>query len=482
MSSGAAPPKRIAIVGGGISGVATAYQMACDGVEYTLFEASGRLGGIVETVRSQRFVIECGPDSWVTEKPWARELAVELGLEDQIIASNDQWRRTYVQQGSGRLAQLVPIPDGMRMMIPAKWGPLLESPLFSWQARLAYLREPKRAAELKASAPDQDESVAGFVRRHFGEEVAHTIAGPLLSAVFGGDIAQLSVRAVMPAFVRMEAEEGSLIQAVQRRVTQSPQAIFTTLTGGLETLIERMVSRLPSNSLRLREPVLRIEKDHGTWKLGTEGREDRFDAVVLATPLHVTRSLLHPLENGAHIAGLLPQQATSAIVVALAFASAQAARMRIPRGFGFVVPQAFGSESGPSHQLLACTFVHQKFPGRVPEGAMLLRAFFGGHSADALLGETDDKLVERARFQLSRVLGPLPEVSETVVRRWPHSMPQYAVGHLDRMAELESLLNTMPGLHLLGSAYHGVGLPDLVRQGRAMARLLSGQSHPAVTS
>ncbi len=482
MSSGAVPPKRIAIVGGGISGVATAYQLACEGVEWTLFEASDRLGGIVETVRREGFVIECGPDSWVTEKPWARELAVELGLEDQIIASNDQSRRTYVQQGADRLAQLVPIPDGMRMMIPSKWGPLLESPLFSWQARLAYLREPKRAAELKASAPGHDESVAEFVRRHFGEEVARTIAGPLLSAVFGGDIAQLSVRAVMPAFVRMEAEEGSLIQAVQRRVPQSPQAIFTTLTGGLETLIERMVSRLPSNSLRLREQVLRIERDRGSWRLMTEGGEDRFDAIVLATPLHVTRAVLQPLENGARMAGLLPQQATSAIVVALAFAPAQAARMRIPRGFGFVVPQSFGPESGPSHQLLACTFVHQKFPGRVPEGGMLLRAFFGSHAADALLGETDEKLVERARLQLSRVLGPLPEASETVVRRWPHSMPQYAVGHLDRMAELESLLTAMPGLHLLGSAYHGVGLPDLVRQGRATARVLAGETHPALSS
>ena len=150
--------------------------------------------------------------------------------------------------------------------------------------------------------------------------------------------------------------------------------------------------------------------------------------------------------------------------------------MRIPRGFGFVVPQSFDGESERSHQLLACTFVHQKFPGRVPEGAMLLRAFFGGHSGEALLGETDDKLVERARLQLSRVLGSLPEASETVVRRWPHSMPQYAVGHLDRMAELESMLNTMPGLHLVGSAYHGVGLPDLIRQGRAIARLLAGQT------
>ena len=143
------------------------------------------------------------------------------------------------------------------MMVPARWGPLLESPLFSWQARLAYLREPKRAEELKQSAPAHDESVAEFVRRHFGEEVASTIAGPLLAAVFGGDIRQLSVRAVMPAFVRMEAEQGSLIQAVQRRAQQSSPAIFTTLASGLETLIDRMVARLPAASIRLRQPVLR---------------------------------------------------------------------------------------------------------------------------------------------------------------------------------------------------------------------------------
>jgi oxygen-dependent protoporphyrinogen oxidase len=180
------------------------------------------------------------------------------------------------------------------------------------------------------------------------------------------------------------------------------------------------------------------------------------------------------------MSGLLPQQATSAIVVALAFAPAQAALLRIPPGFGFVVPQGFGGESGASHQLLACTFVHQKFPGRAPEGAVLLRAFFGGESGEALLEEADNTLVERARLQLSRVLGPLPEASETVVRRWPLSLPQYAVGHLERMAELESLVGTMPGLHLVGSAYHGVGLPDLIRQGRATARLLAGQTHPAL--
>jgi oxygen-dependent protoporphyrinogen oxidase len=397
------------------------------------------------------------------------ELAVELDRADQIIPSNDQWRRTYVQVGDERLAHLVPIPDGMRMMVPSRWGPLLESPLFSWQGRLAYLREPKRAAELKASAPAQDESVADFVRRHFGEEVTSTIAGPLLAAVFGGDIAQLSVRAVMPAFVRMEAEEGSLIQAVQRRERQSPQAIFTSLTGGLQTLIDRMVLKMPAASVRRREPVLRIEAHDGEWRLTTAAGTDHFDAVVLATPPHVTRSLLHPLNS--HMAGLLPPQATSAIVVALAFTAEQAARLRIPRGFGFVVPP--GQASSEGHPLLACTFVHQKFPGRVPPGGALLRAFFGGHCGEALLSEAEDKLIDLARRQLGRVLGPLPESAETVVRRWPQSLPQYAVGHLERMAELESILHTLPGLHLVGSAYYGVGLPDLIRQGRATARLLA---------
>jgi oxygen-dependent protoporphyrinogen oxidase len=466
----------IAIVGGGIAGLATAYQLACDGVAFTLFEASERLGGIVETVNRDGFVIECGPDSWVTEKPWARELAIELGLEDQIIPSNDQWRRTYVLHGSVRQIQLVPIPDGMRMMVPTKWGPLLESPLFSWQARLAYLREPKRAEELKHSAPAHDESVADFVRRHFGAEAAITIAGPLLAAVFGGDISQLSVRAVMPAFVRMEAEEGSLIQAIQRRAQSSAPAIFTTLAGGLQTFIDRMVARLPAASIRLRKPVERIETDDGAWRISTAEDSAKFDAVVLATPPHITGPLLRQInEQGSRMAELLPQQATSAIVVALAFAPEQAARLRIPRGFGFVVPQAAEQNGVGEYPLLACTFVDQKFPGRVPQGAILLRAFFGGHSGAALMNEPEENIIDRTRLQLGRVLGPLPQTVETVVRRWPLSLPQYSVGHLDRMAELESKLAAIPTLRLVGSAYYGVGLPDLVQQGRSVARSLSAQ-------
>ncbi|HEV2274249.1 MAG TPA: protoporphyrinogen oxidase [Acidobacteriaceae bacterium] len=470
--------RKIAIVGGGISGLSAAYELARRGAEFILFEASGRLGGILETFRFGDFVIECGPDSWVSEKPWAHELAVELGLEDQILGSNDQWRRTYLV----REGKLQPLPDGMRMMVPVKWAPILESPLFSWQARLGYLREPKRAEELKAAAAGRnDESVAEFVRRHFGQEVSDTIAGPLLSGVFGGDVERLSVRAVMPAFVKMEAEHGSLITALQSRAEESAarKPIFSSLRTGLETLVDRLAAHLPSHSVHLHEPATAIRREEERWFLNTQKGEQRFDSIVLATPPHVTQGLFLSLPGeGRRMAGLLPQRASSAIVVALAFDPAQSSRMRIPRGFGFLTVSPLlnpAREKGPSGpggklQLLACTFVDQKFSHRAPSGGILLRAFFGGESAEAHLNEPDEALVSLAHRELTRIVGPLPASDITLVRRWPLSLPQYEVGHVERIAELESLAASHPGLHLAGNAYHGVGLPDLIRDGRAAAR------------
>ncbi len=452
---------KVAVIGGGIAGVSAAYELARLGAEFVLYEASDRLGGIVETVRCNGFVVECGPDSWVTEKPWARELAIELGLEAEIIPSNDRLRRTYIVQGG----KLVAMPDGMRMMVPTKWEPLLSSPLFSWQARLAYLREPKRAEELKALVPESDESVASFVRRHFGDEATDTIAAPLLAGVFGGSIDRLSVRAVMPAFVKMEREHGSLISALHKSARGAESAsVFTTLKSGLQSLVDGMLAVLPESSVRLNESVTKVAKNGAKWRvLASEDVE--FDAVFVATPADVTRELLSPLDSGFD--ELLAMDASSAIVVALAFAPEIAKSLRIPRGFGFLVPQS--QESG-APSLLAGTFVNQKFVHRAPEGAVLLRAFFGGDSAPQLLNSPDDEVVALAIRQLSSLLGPLPQASFTVVRRWPRSLPQYAVGHLERMARLEERIKAFPGLQLTGNAYYGVGLPDLVRQGRGAAR------------
>jgi protoporphyrinogen/coproporphyrinogen III oxidase len=510
MSNPPAPPsdtadsRSIAIVGGGVSGLAAAYELARLGRRFTLFEASGRLGGVIESVCTQGFVIECGADSWVTEKPWARELAIELGLEGEIVSSNDQWRATYLVRGG----RLVPLPEGMRMMVPFKWGPLLKSPLLSWQARLEYLREPGRADELRTSAPRQDEPVADFVRRHFGEEANRTLAGPLLAGIFGGDTRTLSVRAVMPAFVRMEAEHGSLIAALRGRPPGPPQAIFSTLANGLETLVERMGQHIPEGSIHLRERVsgIRRERTPGgetgatRWRVVTPGGERCFGAIVLATPAHVTAEFLRSLGkddggedgrgNGERMAALLPSTATSAIVVAMAFDASQSGRMQIPRGFGFLVPPVDPGGASPASagepSLLACTFLDQKFARRAPSGARLLRAFFGGASAEELLGQSDQALVDLARRQLERILNaramdgqarsPLPEPALALVRRWPRSLPQYTVGHLERIAELEALAGGWRGLRLVGNAYHGVGLPDLIREGRAAARSLAEEA------
>jgi len=453
---------RVAVIGGGIAGVSAAYELARSGVEFVLYEASGRLGGIVETVRRDGFVVECGPDSWVTEKPWARELAIELGLEDQIIPSNDEWRKTYIVRGG----ELVAMPDGMRMMVPTQWEPLLSSPLFSEEARQAYRREPERAEELKSAASEADESVASFVRRHFGDEVTDTVGAPLLAGVFGGDVDQLSVRAVMPAFFKMEREHGSLITALQKNSRGSESAsVFTTLKSGLQTLIDKMVAALPEASVRLHETVTEVAKRGAEWHVLASNR-GQFDAVIVAIPADVTRRLLSPLDPAFD--ELLAMDASSAIVVALAFAPETAKSLRIPRGFGFLVPQSAGQPGSPS--LLACTFVDQKFTHRAPEGGVLLRAFFGGAAAPLLLDASDDEVIALATRQLVALLGPLPESSFTVVRRWPRSLPQYAVGHLERMARLEERVRSFPGLHLIGNAYYGVGLPDLVRQGREAAR------------
>ncbi|WP_446744602.1 protoporphyrinogen oxidase [Silvibacterium acidisoli] len=453
--------KRTAIIGGGIAGVAAAYELARRNQPFVLFEASHRLGGIVETLRRDGFVVECGPDSWVSEKPWARELAVGLGLEAEIIPSNDSLRKTYLLQQS----KLVPMPDGMRMMVPTKWEPILQSPLFSEEARRAYQLEPARAEELKANAlaEEQDESVASFVSRHFGEEATRTIAGPLLSGVFGGNIDTLSVRATMPAFVKMEREHGSLVIALQQKPARESQPLFTTLKSGLETLIERVAATLPAGSVRLQHPVESISRSSGQWHVNGE----LFDHVILATPAHITRKLIEPIQQ--ECSRLLKMEATSAIVVALAFAPDQAKNISVPGGFGYLVPPDDATISFKDPQLLACTFVDQKFTHRAPDGAVLLRAFFGGETAAAILDKPDGFLIAAAHRQLSRSLGLLPEPTFTVLRRWPLSLPQYAVGHVERMAHLKQLVQTVPGLQLIGNAYHGVGLPDLVRQGREAA-------------
>ena len=461
--------KRVAIVGGGIAGLTAAWQLAelarsgAD-VEARLFESSGRLGGIVETVHHDGFILEGGPDGWVTEKPWARDLAHELGLAGDLIFSDDATRKTHILV-DGRLKTM---PDGMRLMVPSDLDALDRSTLFSTAAKQSYRDEPSRADELRSTAPTEDESIASFTRRHFGEEVLTGIAAPLLSGVLGGNVEHLSVQAVMPQFVAMEREHGSVIAALRLRASRESPPVFTTLRSGLGTLIDRLVAGIPPAWRCLHQPVKAIERSARGWRLRTHTDDEAeaepvFDAVFFAAPPHVARELLQPLDPEA--AGLLHMDASSAILVALGYRNAQ--HTRLPPGFGFLVPPSSGSP------LLACTFVDQKFEGRVPANGRLLRAFFGGQAAEALLGASDEELSTLAQRELTPILGPLGPPDLTLVRRWPRSLPQYAVGHLTRMAALDARVAALPGLTLLGNAYRGVGLPDLIRDARAAAHRIA---------
>ncbi|HEX5282693.1 MAG TPA: protoporphyrinogen oxidase [Bryocella sp.] len=479
--------KRIAIIGGGISGLTAAYELELARkrgapIDWYLYEASYRLGGVIETTRfatpEGEFILEGGPDGWVSEKPWARELAIELGLESELIYSNDATRKTYILINGN----LQPIPDCMRLMVPEDLSALEDSRLFSNSAKKAYADEVTRAEDLTVNAPDHDESVADFVRRHFGDEVLDTLAAPLLSGVFGGDVHKLSVRAVMPQFVAMEREHGSLIAALQTRTAQHSHSvpIFTSLRRGLASLAEALVAQLPTERVTFGREAVALEPHANEWSVLTsafKGLYDdqsdwtptRFDAVLVCVPAREAGALLHFLPH--HWTkpigdGLIPSHASSAILVAFAWTEVAARSFTIPSGFGFLVPDGSVNEE----QLLAGTFVDQKYPSRAPEGARVIRAFFGRKSAEALASQSDEVIAVCALEELRQILGPIPEPTFQVIRRWPRSLPQYEVGHLERIERLEAMVAEIPGLHLLGNSYRGVGIPDLIRDARATAR------------
>ena len=477
--------RKIAIVGGGIAGLAAAYELELArkrgaAIDWHLYESTNRLGGIVETTTIGDYILEGGPDAWVTDKPWARDLAIELGLEAELISSNDATRKTYILI-DGKLQAM---PDGMRMMVPEDLSALDSSPLFTPEARAAYAAELTRAEELKVAVPDHDESVADFVRRHFGEEVLTKIAAPLLSGVFGGDVHKLSVRAVMAPFVAMEREHGSLIAALQAKSQQrgnKPRpAIFTSLRRGLSSLTEALIAKLPAERLHLHHTALSIKREGKLWCLrtanpnanGTLGKSKRhIHHILLATPVDATRALLEPRSPAA--AALIPTGASSAVLATFCWPAETAVTFTIPPGFGFLVPQESAKPS-----LLAATFADRKFPHRAPAGARIVRTFFGGRSAESLAPQPDEAIAAAAFTQLNTILGPLPppDPTLTTVRRWPRSLPQYEVGHLDRMGKLDEHIAALRDLTLLGNAYHGVGLPDLIRDARESVQKLLASS------
>jgi len=463
---------RIAIIGGGISGLAAAYALeelrsAGTEVAYTLFEASPQLGGVLRTEHIDGCVVEAGPDSFITEKPWAADLCRSLGLGDQLIGSNDADRKTYILT-KGRLVEM---PDGLMFMVPTKILPTGLSPLFSLKTKLRMTQElfhPPRAV-------DHDESVAAFVERHYGSEMVDRLADPLLSGVYGGEAASLSVRAVLPRFAEMERTHGSLGRAMlaarknARKKTPSgpPKAaptLFTSLKNGMQHLAETLVSRLPATSLRTNTPVQLLQREASSWVVSAGLQSDQFDSVIVALPGLAASNVLRMAspELAAELGGV---QYSSSITVGLGYD--RDVRQSLPPGFGFLVPRSEGK------RLLAATFVHNKFPHRAPEDRALLRCFFAGVNAENVWPLSDQQIIGIVRNELQQILGLRAEPLFARVYKWKSAMAQYGVGHLERLDRIERLREQLPGLALAGNAYRGIGVPDCVRSGREAAKQLA---------
>jgi oxygen-dependent protoporphyrinogen oxidase len=473
--------KRIAIIGGGIAGLSAAYYLeraraSGADLEWTLFERSERFGGVIQTELRDGFVLEAGPDSFLTIKPEAAQLCRDLGLGHQLISSNDARRKTYIAVKE----RLIPIPDGLEFMVPTRIWPMARTRLFSFGTKLRMAREMFASPRGGSRVGSEDESVASFVLRHFGAEMVERVAEPLLAGVYGGDAATLSVRAVLPRFADMEREHGSLVRAtlhahrqrarLQGKTKAPPPSLFTSLKGGMQQMVDAILAALPAPWLRLRYPVSALRQAGDEWQVESAEAEtsDRFHNVVLAAPATAAAELLRAIRP--ELAENLDKITyTSSAAVALAYD-----HLDLPPGFGFLVPRSEG------HKMLACTFVHRKFPHRAPEGSALLRCFFSSSRVRGWQGYSEAALLDLAQRELTDIMGLRATPRFARVFRWACGLPQYATGHLERVAEMEKSLSGLPGLHIIGNSFYGIGVPDCIRSGmKAAAAINAAALQPA---
>jgi oxygen-dependent protoporphyrinogen oxidase len=545
--------KRVVIIGGGITGLAAAHRILERSresgklVDLTLFEAGSRMGGIVQTRERDGFLLESGPDSFISEKPEALELTKRLGLESHLIETNENHRRSFIV----RQGRLLPVPEGFHLLAPSRFWPFVRSDIFSWtgKARMALdLLLPRRKPALHAGCPrgdpalngntaraddavaeaiddaNADESLAQFVRRRLGREALERMAQPMVGGIYTADPEQLSLRATMPRFLEMEREHRSLIRALRKQgkslapgspagqprwggsvmkgsqIDQTSGArysLFLSFDRGMQLLTDKLAERisdlkseisnfnpeisnlrsqisegerLVQSPIRVNTAVQSLTLEHAEgeetpkWRVRTDRDETLLaDAVCLALPAHVSARLLSSVD--AQLATELDGiRYASSVTINLAYKRAD-----IPHpldGFGFVVPFIEG------RSLIACTFSSVKFPGRAPQGQALLRAFIGGALQPEMFDFGPDELVSRACADLRDVLGIEQAPLFAEVSKWERSMPQYHLGHLERVKRIRERLASLPGLALAGNAYTGLGIPDCIRSGEAAADLV----------
>ena len=455
---------RIVVIGGGISGLAAAHRLLELGQskQVTLIEASDRLGGTIQTTHRDGFLLERGPDSFISEKPQAVALAKRLGLESRIIQTNEKYRRSFIVR-NGRLR---PVPEGFQLLAPSRIWPFIASDIFTVTGKL------RMAVDLflprKGTNGTNDESLASFVRRRLGSEALERMAQPMVGGIYTADPETLSLRATLPRFLDMERDHRSLILAMLRQgrtakrgTSGARYSLFLSFDRGMQVLVDALAQIKADIRLNTRAA---LKHDGLTWTITTNtGEQLKADAVCLAVPAYIAASLLNEIDQD--LANKL-QQIRYASTATINLAYRRAALAHPLNGFGFVVPFV------EKRSLIACTFSSVKFSGRAPDEHVLLRAFAGGALQPEIFALDETEMAKRVEADLRELLGIKEAPLFVEVAKWGRSMPQYEVGHLDRVKEIENSLNKLPGLTLAGNAYQGAGIPDCIRSGEFAAESL----------
>jgi oxygen-dependent protoporphyrinogen oxidase len=471
------------IAGGGISGLTAAYRLrrlareAGLDLRITLVEADTRLGGKIQTERVDDLVIEAGPDSFLSQKLPAIHLCQELGIADRLVGTKEGGGGTYIL----REGRLEPLPEGITMMVPTKLRPLIGSRLLSTRAKLRMGLD----VLIPPLASGDDESVAAFVTRRLGREAFERMAQPLLSGIYAGDAGQLSLAATFPRLRQIEREHGSLVRGMlaqrrQHRTTSGSAQRYTpfvSLRGGIGELVDALTAQFEDVDIRLGTAVSGIEqRESGGYRVRlSDGETLEADVLLLATPAGVSGDLLAPVRSDlAALLQAIPYVSSATITLAYR----QADIGKLGAGRGFVIPRV------ENRELTAVTWASSKFPYRAPEGLMLLRAFVGRAGRESAVDLPDDLILRLVREELREILGLTAQPVLSRICRWHQALPQYVLGHLDRLAEIDRELADLPGLFLLGAAYRGVGIPDCIQSGnqaaeRALALL---KEQPSETS
>ena len=444
------------VIGGGITGLAACWYLAKAGHRPVLIEKDKRLGGVIRTDHVEGCLVEGGPDSFLASKPAAMELIRELGLGDEVIGSNDHQRVTSIVKGG----RLVPMPDGLMMMVPTQILPMVKSSLFSWGTKirmgLEYFRSPV------ANPPER--SVAQLVREHYGQEAVDYLAEPLLAGVYGGDPEELSADAVLEMFVNLEKKYGSLTKGTlamrAERAKQAPGGpLFRTLKGGMEQLTQAITCQLPGKMDRVQDEAVAIRKSNFGYEVELKKEKIYAEHVFVCCPATAAAAMLRTVDEpmAELLAGV---RYNSSVTLALGYEQSDV-EGKI-NGFGFLVPKV------ERKRMAACTFVKTKFDHRVPPAKAVLRCFLGGAAIEVPEGE----LIRDVLAELKELLGLTAVPLFTRVTRWNGAMAQYGLGHKKRVAEIRALAAQHPGLYLAGNAYDGIGIPDCIRGARTAVESL----------